>query len=833
MLLRRAHARRSPTLARNSPLPPSINLSALAAATVREVCEWLEALGLGQYGRRFLHNVVNGALLLGLSDADPKAELGIGPLGHRVAILQGIEELEAAAATSAFVVALSRQFAAARARRSGGGNGSGGNGGAGALARPPSRGGGDAKRPRSAPTMRARAPAAPPDADPGAAAFLGPAAGRTTVQEQRAKLLFELARAEARAAQQAGAASRRGDAARLAAAEVARLRGAVADLDRRFATRLEHAAGSLDAGARVPWQPVGAGTRASDPHPERHGRPWDGPGVDETFAPRISDRSREIMSPGGGGGGSGGFLDRLAADQRRRAAGAARAASSAASALAAAADPSAAARRARADADIVARCLGTRWGIALRGGGGGGSAEEAVGGAPRPGLRDALLAYSGAGGGGGAPIDAQLAADVEAALDEALESYKAELLLTPPRAAALKGARGAAMVAGLAAAVRALEFTERYRRDLEGRDGRLAELRARWFAAEGVAGGGKGGGGKGGGGGASTADARDGKSAAAWFARLGWAGEGGGGAGSAAAAGPLLEALLARAVELKAEWDKARDKAGKGGAAAIAAPAIDWGRAPWCDDGLSALMEAETARQAERAAAAAAAAAGGASKRLAAAAAAAEQGAGGGSGSGEAPAAAAAAAGDAPPPPPAAAAGGGAGVAAAAAAEDWLGYSVRLLAGLPASSLARLQAAAGGGGGGTAARLAAYRALRAQRFLEYTERDQRAREQKAADALAALERARRGRVATKAELDAFYERLQADGARRVEALSKARADSEAREAKELAAARAAAASPVRRPRSALGSAPAPARAAGGGSGGRARPGSARPGAGRK
>lgn len=44
---------------------------------VREVCEWVGALGLDQYRKKFLHNVVDGRLLLRLGDAELKAS-GLG-----------------------------------------------------------------------------------------------------------------------------------------------------------------------------------------------------------------------------------------------------------------------------------------------------------------------------------------------------------------------------------------------------------------------------------------------------------------------------------------------------------------------------------------------------------------------------------------------------------------------------------------------------------------------------------------------------------------------------------------------------------------------------------
>jgi hypothetical protein len=51
---------------------------------------------MAQYRKRFLHHCIDGPLLLGLSDKHLKAELLVGPLGHRVAIMEGIMGLAAA-----------------------------------------------------------------------------------------------------------------------------------------------------------------------------------------------------------------------------------------------------------------------------------------------------------------------------------------------------------------------------------------------------------------------------------------------------------------------------------------------------------------------------------------------------------------------------------------------------------------------------------------------------------------------------------------------------------------------------------------------------------------
>ncbi len=63
--------------------------------------------------------------------------------------------------------------------------------------------------------------------------YLGPALGKVTVYEQRSKLLFELDRAAARAAQHRAIAEQLQHTAQLSAEEVAHLRGLLQDLERK------------------------------------------------------------------------------------------------------------------------------------------------------------------------------------------------------------------------------------------------------------------------------------------------------------------------------------------------------------------------------------------------------------------------------------------------------------------------------------------------------------------------------------------------------------------------------------------------------------------------
>jgi hypothetical protein len=57
------------------------------------VCDWLATFGMQQYRKKFLHNLVSGKLLIRLTEAHFKADIGIGPLGHRTLILDTIQEL--------------------------------------------------------------------------------------------------------------------------------------------------------------------------------------------------------------------------------------------------------------------------------------------------------------------------------------------------------------------------------------------------------------------------------------------------------------------------------------------------------------------------------------------------------------------------------------------------------------------------------------------------------------------------------------------------------------------------------------------------------------------
>jgi class 3 adenylate cyclase len=67
------------------------------AATMQQVADWLEKLGLGQYAQRFAENDIDFALLTKLTESNLK-ELGVTSLGHRMRLLEAIAERAAPSA---------------------------------------------------------------------------------------------------------------------------------------------------------------------------------------------------------------------------------------------------------------------------------------------------------------------------------------------------------------------------------------------------------------------------------------------------------------------------------------------------------------------------------------------------------------------------------------------------------------------------------------------------------------------------------------------------------------------------------------------------------------
>ncbi|KAL4855244.1 Dual specificity protein kinase splA [Chlorella vulgaris] len=255
--------------------------------TVREVCDWLELIGLGQWRRAFVHNAVSGALLLRLSSEELKTELGMAPLGHRDGLLTAVNDLE--------------QYWRQQLGQQPGG-GAGGQAPQGPASRP---------------------------ASPGAATMLAAAAADISLQRayaQRARLLRELDKAESREALRRVAAEKALRVVGQASDEVRKLQASICELDRELgweAAAEGQLCRPLDAHGALAWQPAGKQRAAQRPlspgSPTR--RPCSpGGGCAGSAMSRVS---RRIMDQRGPEGGS--FLDRLSSDLAVRQAKAAKA----------------------------------------------------------------------------------------------------------------------------------------------------------------------------------------------------------------------------------------------------------------------------------------------------------------------------------------------------------------------------------------------------------------------------------------------------------------------------------------------------------------------------
>ncbi|EFJ39973.1 hypothetical protein VOLCADRAFT_108397 [Volvox carteri f. nagariensis] len=289
------HATGGTRLRSTSALPPRERQAAMiedmmgrhpSTWDIREVATWVEFIGLGQYRSKFVHHPVDGGLLLSLGDEELARDLRILPLGHRRALLAAIAQL--------------REAAEALEQQRGGADGAAGAGGRpkseaerlADLRRRAAEQQGGVRRPSSA-----GARLIPPEP------FLGPAAGKITVYEQRAKLLYQLDRARHRAAQHAAIIEQLSNNKALTEAQMAEMRGKLKDLETKH--KEEFAAshrrgmtapispGSFRKGAEygtdaaVPWLPVGRGTQLANRHPERFARDGEDAVVDLTFRPRV------------------------------------------------------------------------------------------------------------------------------------------------------------------------------------------------------------------------------------------------------------------------------------------------------------------------------------------------------------------------------------------------------------------------------------------------------------------------------------------------------------------------------------------------------------------
>lgn len=64
-----------------------------SAWSVKDVCDWLDVLSMGQYRKRFVHHAVSGVVLSKLDDNILKNDLGVRNLGHREGILRAVADL--------------------------------------------------------------------------------------------------------------------------------------------------------------------------------------------------------------------------------------------------------------------------------------------------------------------------------------------------------------------------------------------------------------------------------------------------------------------------------------------------------------------------------------------------------------------------------------------------------------------------------------------------------------------------------------------------------------------------------------------------------------------
>src|SRR6516225_1993283 len=62
---------------------------------MQQIADWLQKLGLGQYGQRFAENDISFVILPELTDQDLE-KIGVASLGHRRQLLRAIAELKGA-----------------------------------------------------------------------------------------------------------------------------------------------------------------------------------------------------------------------------------------------------------------------------------------------------------------------------------------------------------------------------------------------------------------------------------------------------------------------------------------------------------------------------------------------------------------------------------------------------------------------------------------------------------------------------------------------------------------------------------------------------------------
>eukprot|EP00198_Chlamydomonas_reinhardtii_P012797 XP_001702134.1 flagellar associated protein [Chlamydomonas reinhardtii] len=511
--------------------------------------------------------------------------------------------------------------------------------------------------------------------------------GKQTVYEQRARLLFELDRAQARAEQHRALAEQLKHTANLSSDEVAHLRGLLADIEAKNRTAFG-TSGAVDSSARIPWRHVGPGTRHNNWASERFARPGDPETVDMTFQPRISKESKKIMGGGEYGEGSGGannFLDRLNNDLRKRQTNRKELERRYYSEGAGAGSPA----QAEADWQVVAEGLQSRCHVAL---------------------------------------DRDDPAGTEELIDEAVDKLSTGESWREAgcRAGPIRAAKGPGKVAAMAQALRSLAFMERYKSDLKQKNGKMKALETKWLhqtlGAQYLPG---------------AKDKEDLTQAVGFFALLGWRGHDGG-PSEEAVTEDLLDRLLDRAIEYRirydAWWDRVRERPEERAAGFVCD--VDWRNEPrWAADGLGSMMSREMDRHQR-----------GVDNDA--------------SGQPDAP-----------------------------GQMDFVDFTVQLLGKSRLDDLRRLRGSSAGSaeGGGLSERgkrLAVYRAIRTQKFIEFTQKDLEERERKLRQAYTAL--APPKRVLQSSRIEGFFERLMEDASKRRAKADKLAHDKVAKEKEILA-----------------------------------------------
>lgn len=326
-------------------------------------------------------------------------------------------------------------------------------------------------------------------------------------------------------------------------------------------------------------------------------------------------------------------------------------------------------------------------------------------------------------------------------VDYIVDRFASDWELKEKQIDSICGSKGEAKVTALAAAIRQMLFMQRYQTEMQQREGKIKELQNKWWYDSM---------------GGRPGDARmseDTKQALNHFSLMGWRGD----SLEDAATDKRVNALLARVRKYKTELDAWKDKVRGDKSLASIDPAtqiaIDWQHSPWSSDGLWPLMEQEMER-----------AQGAMDDRVAAAK----------SSQGGTRVVKTQHAGEGPVAVSTMVRGG---------AQDFLTYTVHLLANARWDDLGKLEAMAESGD--TAKRgLALYRSIRTQKFIQFTETKIKEKEEELQAKYDSMRRPKK--VVKKEEQDAFYDRLMDDSARRKARVEKLIQDKKAKEAEIIA-----------------------------------------------